>query len=561
MSRRERRFTKLLTTADRKKFLDGRGVCFDNSMDMVKSTDPWVPDGADFWDLHAPLIAAIPQSTIRLLRQSSFLSLGERKAFDYLSDTGLYAACHDFTVKHVGSQITPRDMAQLLANDIFELAEEAVGAGYVFCVFEEAKRRRRLVHDALTPNVMCAEPPNPCFNRIERVQHLVHEGEYAASLDLKCCYYQYTLAKAVRKFFAVRNGSKVYQPTRLSMGFKWAVLMANAALKHWCAVVGISTLKSDVYVDNVFVVGKKDVVVPQIERLIDVLEEHGYTVGAVSHGTQVEHRGMTLDMTAKTVQLKQGFVEKVFRRWSSFSFRWSETRSLIGMLVYGLQVLRVPLGTLYHVFKFWARNVATEPATKVPWWEAVRVQLTAAMRLVYANVPVVIPRDLVEPREFIVADACTTTGVIAAILVSGGRAIYFTQQSRFTEIAAMEMEAIDVAVRRWAHKGRAVHLISDSVVTLTALAKGLSANFEVNTQAVSLIIWMRQAMVQPVLWYINTKHNPADPLTRSFQFDKFHQTHIYTMAAFSSDLSLHRGVVRETMFPGSSLPVYRWNCL
>ena len=119
----------------------------------------------------------------------------------------------------------------------------------------------------------------------------------------------------------------------------------------------------------------------------------------------------------------------------------------------------------------------------------------------------------------------------------------------------MEMEAIDVAVRRWAHKGRAVHLISDSVVTLTALAKGLSANFEVNTQAVSLIIWMRQAMVQPVLWYINTKHNPADPLTRSFQFYKFHQTHIYTMAAFSSDLSLHRGVVREPSHTIMHLPI------
>lgn len=61
----------------------------------------------------------------------------------------------------------------------------------------------------------------------------------------------------------------------------------------------------------------------------------------------------------------------------------------------------------------------------LPWWDAVRDQLTAAMRLVHANVPVVIPRDLDEPREFVVADAGTTTGVIAAILVSGGSAIYF----------------------------------------------------------------------------------------------------------------------------------------
>ena len=228
--------------------------------------------------------------------------------------------------------------------------------------------------------------------------------------------------------------------------------------------------------------------------------------------------------------------------------------------MYGLQVLREPLGTLYHVFKFWARNIETEPATKVTWWEAVREQLTIAMRRVHANVPVAIPRDLDEPREFIIADACTTTGVIAAILVSGGRAIYFTQRSRFTEIAAMEMEAIDVAVRRWAHTGHAVHLISDSVVTLTAIAKGLSANFNVNAQAVKLVVWMRDSNVQPVLWYINTKHNPADPLTRTFIFENIHQTAIALMAALSSDQSQRRGVVRETMFPGSHLPVFRWNC-
>ena len=560
ISRRERRFTKLLTVADRKKFIDGRGVCFDHAVTMVKATDSWIPDGADLWDLHAPQISVIPRRTIGLLRNSPHLSFGERRAFDYLSDVELYSACSDFAVKHIDSHLSPRDVSQLLANDIFELAEGEVGAGYVFCVFEEAKRRRRLVHDALTPNVMCADPPNPRFASIERVQHLVHEGEYAASLDLKCCYFQYGLQKAVRKFFAIRNGSKVYQPTRLSMGFKWAVVLANAALKHWGAEAGVKMHKADFYVDNVFLVGVKAEVLPQLQKLVDILETNGYTVGAVNHGTRVEHRGMLLDMTAKTVQLKSAFVEKAFRRWSTCAFRWNETRSLIGMLVYGLQVLREPLGTLYHVFKFWARNVETEPATKVKWWEAVREQLTIAMRLVHANGPVVIPLDLDEPRDFIVADACTTTGVIAAILVSGGRAIYFTQQSRFTEIAAMEMEAIDLAVRRWAHTGHAVHLISDSVVTLTAIAKGLSANFHVNSQAVELVVWMRDANVQPVLWYINTKHNHADPLTRTFLFENIHQTAIASMAAFSSDQSQRRGVVRETMFPGSHLPVYRWNC-
>ena len=112
ISRRERRFTKLLTVADRKKFLDCRGCCFENALTMVKATDPWVPDGADMWDLHAPAISVIPRRTIRLLRHSPHLSFDERRAFDYLSDVDLYAACGDFAVRHIDSHLSPRDVSQ-----------------------------------------------------------------------------------------------------------------------------------------------------------------------------------------------------------------------------------------------------------------------------------------------------------------------------------------------------------------------------------------------------------------------------------------------------------------
>ena len=559
ISRRERRFTKLLNEADRGRFINDRGCLFGDILAFAKSGDPWIPDGGETWDLHAPVIPRIPKATIRKLKNSVHLAFDERKAFDYLSEPELFKECSRFTMKYIESRISPRDLCQLLHNDIFELAHECVGAGYVFCVFEEAKRRRRLVHDALTPNVMCADPPNPRFNRIERVQHLVHEGTYAASLDLKCCYYQYALAKAVRKFFAVRNGSKIYQPTRLSMGFKWAVLIANAALKHWCAVAGISALTSDVYVDNVFVVGEPHVVVPKLERLISVLEKNGYTVGSVNHGVRIEHRGMILDMTAKTAELKQGFVDKLFRKWSSKTVQlWGETRSLIGSLIYGLQVLREPPGCLYHVFKFWARNIDRNPAHMAPWWDVVLDQLSSAMRIVHRNTPVRIAPDHREPDEFIVADACTSTGRIAAILFSQGRAVFFVQQSTFTEIAAMEMEAVSLAVKKWAMPRRAINILSDSVVTLAAIAKGLSANFHVNSQATALILWMRTAEVQPVLWYINTKINPADPLTRTFYFDNNHKSHINRMMAISSGVPPHRGLVYEHLFNGSSLPIFRW---
>ena len=88
--------------------------------------------------------------------------------------------------------------------------------------------------------------------------------------------------------------------------------------------------------------------------------------------------------------------------------------------------------------------------------------------------------------------------------MSGGSIQWFSERVTCTnDIAVLEMMAVARAVRTWLERpGSTTHIISDNVVVLNAMTKGLSANFGVNRIVVSLIPWMERRDAQCHLWYV-----------------------------------------------------------
>ena len=563
MSRRERRFAELLADdGERERFVGAKEVSGD-FMGVCRSGDPWKATQPSGLPLHMPTVYPIPERTVKVLRRSRFLSPEERRAFEYLRDTDLYSECTRYKVLLRKSDVDEADLMLMISSGVFERASDMVGAGYVFPVYEEIKQRRRLVHDALTPNVLCADPPNPFFKTVVEVQQLLHMGLYAATIDLKACFYQFVLKPQVRKYFSVAILNEVLQPTRLPMGFKWSVVMAQALLKHFVGELGLSMTCCDCYVDNVLVVGPMAKVRKLAERLCGLFSDAGVTVGDRAEGATVEHRGMSLDFENKTVALKAAFVEKLRRRVESSRGTWGETRSIIGSVVYACQVLHVPLASLFHVFKFWARNIRTGTREVREMWEVSKAEMRTALDIIFANAPVPVMRARDEAFDFIVTDASTSEQLIAGIYVSGGSIRWFSEKVTCTnDIAVLEMMAVARAVRTWLERpGSTTHIISDNVVVLNAMAKGLTANFGVNRIVVSLIPWMERRDAQCHLWYVASAANPTDPLTRDFVFSALHKQHIERLVRLST-LRMPNWVDEASgqrkLYPGSLIPIRVW---
>jgi hypothetical protein len=124
------------------------------------------------------------------------------------------------------------------------------------------------------------------------------------------------------------------------MGFKQAVTIAQLLINYACKKAGILNDEADTYVDNILIVGKDEFDgMEKLKKLCSVLTSMGITIGDVTTGRVVEHRGMVMDFETKSVKLKQSFVEKIKQRLQSPT-TWGDYRSLIGMVVHGLKFQR-----------------------------------------------------------------------------------------------------------------------------------------------------------------------------------------------------------------------------
>ena len=564
-SRRERRLLKLLPPAQRWELIGP-----DTSVGQfysISSASPWSADPIEskLWPIHCPPdLTLIPWHTIWEVQADSCLTAEERAQFAYLWDYQVYAVCATVSPGHQSSNLTPTEMQEILASGVFEHCYDPVGTGYAFLVSEHAKRRRRLVHDTLTANVLLHDAPNPRFRSLNDLKRCIHRGTYAASIDMRAFYFQFQLHAAVRRFFPIKVGDQFYQPTRCCMGFKASVSIAQSFMRVMVRRAGIADDECDIYIDNVAIWGSVTRVRQAYADLLRVLRSAGVEVGAVSEGPTIEHRGMVMNFEQKLVNIKPSFVAKLAQRVAVSTGSWAQLRSLIGMVTYGLQVLGVPLGSIFHVFKFWVRHIHTPVSTKVELWHTSQIEWNEALRqimdsVLHDGVPVM---PEYETDTFVVTDASLQggAGVTAGILVIDGRIEWFsTPGHRCSDIATLETMAVLEAVRRWPKRLRhhGIMFLSDNAVTLAGLARGLSANYGVNECVKAILRLFIVCKIQPVLVYIPSVLNPADPLTRDFVNSFAHDDVMRTLRHWSTR-GVPGGVELVRFFAGSNLPVFRW---
>ncbi len=290
-----------------------------------------------------------------------------RDSLLYLSEESLYGECRKWHVRVHDSVMSVADMDKLVRNWCAVKCDH-IPSTRVFSVNEDAKERRRFIQETLAPNVLCPDPVNPGFKRLDHMKRLLLRGLYAASLDWRCFYYQLPLHERVWSFFTVAVGGQSYMFTRLPMGFKWAVAIAQTiTLFLSLGLVGVTI---DVYIDNMLIVGDETSVRAAVAIVLARCRAYNVSVGSVEMGTTVTHRGVVLDFLNKTVMLKESFRTKLERRvavlggvlaLSSSSppqAKWAQWLSLFSSVTYAACVLAFPLAGLFHTYKWWARHVS-----------------------------------------------------------------------------------------------------------------------------------------------------------------------------------------------------------
>jgi hypothetical protein len=474
------------------------------------------PQESDQWPLHAPDISEMHSSLLDEMIRSPNVSQDDKEALSYLWDESKYSHPPQ-SLREMKSHISQADLATLLSKDLVETCPHTAEVGYVFTVPEPAKRRRRLVHDTLSTNIYTPDPHNPRFRTVDEVQRLVHEGEVAASLDFKCFYYQMGIPSRLRKYFVFTLEGTTYQFKRLPMGFKWSVDIAQAITKFVTANLSTPHV-SDVYIDNALLI-------PQHKTSIDAIvsefrtfcARYGMTLGEVQVGTQVTHRGMVLDFEAKTVHLKPHFVTKLTDRVARNPGSWGHYRSLISMMLYGVQIMRIPMGKMFHLIKFWGRHFETPPRHQVTLWAAALEEWDRLCPILRSNRAVAVPLHRTT-EVILITDAATSSNLVAGILLLPSRQTFtFTKRIHTPmDINCLELLAVVTAFRQFPSilRRRSVLLFTDNTAVFYAVQSMHSRSFFMNALLLDLheLLSATQARVTPI--YVPSHLNPADALSR-----------------------------------------------
>ena len=127
-----------------------------------------------------------------------------------------------------------------------------------FTVVELGKRRRRVVQDTISANVLAEEPIPVRFRPLGEMLLQATKARWGATIDFAAFYYQFPLDVAVRRFFTVRSGEHYYVPLRLPMGFKASASIAHSVTVHLMVQASPANLFTDPYIDGILVFGNAE---------------------------------------------------------------------------------------------------------------------------------------------------------------------------------------------------------------------------------------------------------------------------------------------------------------
>lgn len=495
------------------------------------------------YPLHAPKLSVAKPLLYDDILASPVVSVEKKDAIAYLFDIRKYPPIPRYydeqTVSVPTSAVSDEDMMILLDRDIFE---ECLFSnhnpldhwGYIFTVVEEIKKRRRLVHDSLSANVLCDEPFKVQFTPLSRLKRVVHKGSHCVTFDIKAMYYHFELAPEIREMFKIKARSgRFYRSKRMPMGFKWSVDIAQTITEYLASF--LLNVHCEVYIDNLFIVGSYEDCLRARSMFLAVCEKYSITLGEASEVSQSGvYRGIEFDLRTKRVRIAASFIEKFASRAACHTNEWADWRALIASLIYAATI-EDSLHSIYHLLKFLARHAKSSPKSICSLWREAQHEFDVASNRLRDNrwMTVLDPSE----RIVIVTDACTESHSGGYVIVTpNGRVITKSFDLHLQDINVMEAQALLFLLHDQPNllQYRQLYYFGDNTAVLHTLHSGHSKSFHLNLTIGRIVQRTHNLHSTITPFYIPSEWNPADAPSRYVSFSDLHRVSLSFLQRLAS---------------------------
>jgi hypothetical protein len=469
-------------------------------------------------------------------------------AVSWITDDTMYARMTTPRVADQGAlpraKLYPADVLQMAeAGQVVELELSQVrGFVRMFAVPELAKQRRRAIkHTKDINDTFDKYTLVPSFlpKRQQQSQQAA-SGHFALTLDFAAYFDQFPLNEAIRRRMCFRSGGKVWAVTRMPMGQRHAVAVAQCATNVLLSFTHPPGVSSQSCIDNVRFVGPREGVLAAAREFVSRCRQASITINELPTAEAdadlarlIHQRGDWLgaeyDYAAGRQRVAEKSVKKLSASWEGRQ-AWTHRAyaAHMGLLFFFASVLHSPLASYFEALKQMRARSAKLTMDDGLWTLPVELgasEVEALQRWTEHALANAWTRcDSSEPvTRYLITDASGWGWGALFYNVETGETLThaetWSEQDKLTvntnASTSAEPEAVLRALKHFCKRNDAgkVSVLTDSSTAKHALGKGYSPSFAVNTIAAKLKASFPQLKLE--LHHIAGQFNPADGMSRN----------------------------------------------
>jgi len=533
-----------------------------------------IPSPTCGWNAHCPSVPTIKLNAwFEDKRVNEKYKQRMRQLFNQMEHI-LRTMQQEKTKRPIGpSSISDDVVKSMLDNDIAEELPNDTDAQVntsVFLIPESKKQRFRVIHWTRRANEVAADHYrwNHDISKQADVMDyipLVHSATHGATFDLKASFYQIELPEHLRDLFVFKTATRTMRMKRLPMGFSLSCEIVQIFTQSMAEVIA-NLVRSDGYldvltfthVDNfMFLSNSAAAVSKAIEYTEQLIRDWNVTLSesAATPTIQLKFHALHLNLKDKEVAATADSIEKLRVSESSLHKAMFSGEKVIKMGIIQDSFGFEPLLKTCARLTFWSRvmfrgsNWQTgDFASHFPVMNLIRaagrllekgsdtikVNRTCIHQMIewFEALPlkIIVPNLQVDQERIleIFTDASTTGG--GYIIQGHPMAFPWPHPVEPKHMGEAELAAILQALRA-VSQNDTVRIITDSSIAIGGITNGYSASLRVNNMVRDIIHHIRANRIKLLeIRYINTKHNPADPLSRAIDLHRLRITSILPLA-------------------------------
>lgn len=372
---------------------------------------------------------------------------------------------------------------------------------------------------------------------------IIHGGTYGWCGDLRCAFFQVPIPVQARAWYRIRV--KILEldlihhvrMRRLPMGARASPEMMHGTLESIMFDADLYSVKNQVYIDNLLLVGSED----NVRRYLQVIKERlcfcGLQLGEEDGGPAVKFRGIVLDFRNKTIALTEKAREKLNGALSSLSDQFNHGILSVRSLLSAYGILHYYSRTLWFHDTMHSKADYFEVSSEMSRIGSLFTQHIVSLSSLWKLSPhlmrritdwfqatmapraVRIPDFSIQPSAIYLTDASSGYGGAGAILREGTISIWARRWDAAIRrsINALEFRAMTETMERDSAQvqGEPLGWITDNEVAACVLNSRTARSSQMNNELM-FFNTIRRRNGQFFVW---TKHtssadNPVDGLSR-----------------------------------------------